>query len=309
MYPVEDYIYFGIHVKEQIDVLVKNNNVSAEIYFINGRGNKLNYLKSIYDIRVLLRENKFDLVHIHYGISGLFLLLLPLTIPVVITLHSGELYQKKSYLNHLAQKNLTLAVLKKVNKIIVLNDEMINLLKDRSADLIKVPCGTDLGLFMPKDRPLEQKFRIGFPGNKARKEKNFILFSSIIELIANYVEVEIVEFHNLTRAEVINNMNSVDVLLMTSTIEGSPQIIKEAMSCNRPILSTNVGDVSDLLLGVKNCVVIDSFVPQDFIEALKRIVDLPFYSRVSNGREKLQQMQLDSVSVGNRVYDVYEKLL
>ena len=38
-------------------------------------------------------------------------------------------------------------------------------------------------------------------------------------------------------------MNACDVALLTSIHEGSPQFIKEALACNRPIVSTDVGDV------------------------------------------------------------------
>ncbi|HEX8608112.1 MAG TPA: glycosyltransferase, partial [Pedobacter sp.] len=174
MYPVEDYIYFGIHVKEQIEAIAKHAPIEKEVYFINGRENKWNYFSSIGKIKDLISLGNFDLVHIHYGLSGLFLLFNKVKIPIVITLHSGELYRKKGLLNHLMQKTITLAILKSVSKVIVLNDDMMEMLSLHASKLIKLPCGTDLNLFKENTITRDtKKISIGFPGNKDRKEKNY----------------------------------------------------------------------------------------------------------------------------------------
>jgi teichuronic acid biosynthesis glycosyltransferase TuaC len=308
MYPVPDYIYFGIHVKEQIDALKKDEGVEGDVYFINGRESKLNYFKSISALRNKIENGNYDLIHIHYGISGLFLLFYTPEIPIFVTLHSGELFQKKGYINHLMQKNLTMAIVKKVEKVIVLNDTMVSLLSPYKDKLVKLPCGTDLELFTNNGQPkTSDKFVIGFPGNKERKEKNYPLFMEIITELSKGITVEVIEFHNLTRDEVIAGLGNIDLLLMTSTVEGSPQIIKEAMACNRPIISTKVGDVDDLLKNVTNSYVIDSFTPSDFLEPVVKIMNLPVSERISNGRSKLVEMGLNSRKVSERIYTIYKE--
>ena len=310
MYPVKDFIYFGIHVKEQIEAIKSNNGIDNEVYFINGRENKLNYFKSIWNIRKMVNNNKFDAIHVHYGISGLFLLFFKPKVPVIMTLHSGELFQKKGFINHLLQKKLTLTLLKRVNKIIVLNDEMISLLHLWNNKLIKLPCGTDLNYFNKKIVDAEpNKIIIGFPGNRERKEKNYQLFKKIIDQINATQKISVIEFHNLTREEVVTNLNKIDILVMTSLVEGSPQIIKEAMACNKPIVATAVGDVQDLLKDVTNCFVIKSFEPADFLYSINKILEIPIEERKTNGREKLLKMQLDSKSVSKKVYEIYKELV
>lgn len=308
MFPVTDYIYFGIHVKEQIEAIAAIG-VEKKVYFINGRESKANYLKSIAGIRELLKQEKFDLIHIHYGLAGLFLLFFKPEIPVVITLHSGELYQKKGYLNHLAQKNITLSILKHASKVIVLNDDMVRLLKPHAAKLVKQPCGTDLDLFREVERveSPEKELRIGFPGNKERPEKNFALFSEIVDDLRSEFNIKIIEFHNQTREEVVRNLNSIDLLLMTSLVEGSPQIIKEALACNRPVVSTDVGDVKDVLEGVLNSHVVSSFEARDFIAPVRQILSLPVHERRSDGRSKLQRMGLGADQVARVMKQVYDE--
>lgn len=311
MFPVPDYIYFGIHVKEQIEAIEALGAFENEVYFINGRANKFNYFKSISEIRKLVKRGTFDLIHIHYGLAGLFLLFFKPDIPVVITLHSGELYQKKGYLNHLMQKNITLSLLKRVRKIIVLNDDMVKLLKPHAPKLLKQPCGTDLELFKERRMLNEsgKKLRIGFPGNKARPEKNYALFEQIVETLRHEFDISVTEFHNLTRDEVVSKLNEIDLLLMTSLVEGSPQIIKEALACNRPVVSTPAGDVSDVLLGVKNSCVVNSFDAADFVGPVRAIISLPREERFSNGRDKLRQMGLGADQVARVVKQVYNECL
>lgn len=310
MYPVEDYIYFGIHVKEQIEAIASRNDVDVEIYFINGRAKKWNYFKSIANIRNILKNGNYDLIHIHYGLSALFLLFYQPKIPVIVTLHSGELYKKKGTLNHLAQKSITLSILKNTDRIIVLNDDMVSLLHKHQRKLVKLPCGIDLNFFREKDnRTIDNELIIGFPGNKARNEKNFKLFDEITRELRKSFNIRIIEFHNLTRNEVLQHLQCLDVLVMTSLVEGSPQIIKEAMACNRPIVSTNVGDIADLLHDVQNCYVINSFEPAALLKPIKKILSLPAEQRKSNGRDKLDQMGLGADQVASSVLHVYNEVL
>jgi glycosyltransferase involved in cell wall biosynthesis len=310
MYPVADYIYFGIHVREQIDTIQDQFDVENEVYFINGRSSKWNYFKSIAEIKNILASKQFDVIHVHYGLSALFLLFFKPSVPVVVTLHSGELFQKKGYINHFFQKNITLSIIRNVKKVIVLNDDMIRLLDRHKSKLVKIPCGTDLGYFKETStKNAKHKFTIGFPGNKARPEKNHPLFQEIVNRLAPYCDIEVIEFHNLKRDDVVANLNKIDLLLMTSTIEGSPQIVKEALACNRPIISTAVGDLTDLLDGVEHCEVIHSFDPEDFVLPIKKIIDLPAAERKSNGRAHLLKIGLDAQNVSKSVYELYEQLV
>ena len=115
--------------------------------------------------------------------------------------------------------------------------------------------------------------------NKARKKLNYdtkqniILFSSSFNIpIKNYelareaIKISknnflTVELVNKSRKEVLNLLNACDMVLMTSKNEGSPQIIKEAMACNRPIISTDVGDVREVISKIEGCY-ISNFSPK-----------------------------------------------
>src|SRR5699024_6471869 len=129
----------------------------------------------------------------------------------------------------------------------------------------------------------------------------------IVEKLRPEFELSIVEFHNLTREQVLKCLNKIDLLLMTSLVEGSPQIIKEALACNKPVISTNAGDVKDVLEGVKNSYLVDSFNAEDFIRPVREVLALPPEERKSNGREKLRQMGLGADQVARVIKQVYEE--
>ena len=45
----------------------------------------------------------------------------------------------------------------------------------------------------------------------------------------------------------VNGLEAVDAFLMTSFTEGSPQVVKEAMACGCPIVTTDVGAIPEML--------------------------------------------------------------
>ena len=53
-------------------------------------------------------------------------------------------------------------------------------------------------------------------------------------------------------------MGASDLLLCTSASEGSPNIVKEALACGLPIISTNVGDVRERVGSVSGCRVVEA---------------------------------------------------
>ena len=82
--------------------------------------------------------------------------------------------------------------------------------------------------------------------------KNYPLFRKVLsELDSRYgIRTREVVLDGKTRKETAQMMRDADLLLLTSRSEGSPQVVKEALSANLPVVSTRVGDVETLLDGV-----------------------------------------------------------
>jgi glycosyltransferase involved in cell wall biosynthesis len=66
-------------------------------------------------------------------------------------------------------------------------------------------------------------------------------------------------------------MNACDALVFTSMQEGSPNVVKEALACNLPVVSVDVGDVSERLRGVDNCELCADERPETIAAALERV--------------------------------------
>ncbi len=62
-----------------------------------------------------------------------------------------------------------------------------------------------------------------------------------------------------------------DALLVTSHAEGSPNCVKEALACARPVVSVDVGDVREVLAGIDNCAVAEA-TPAALATALERVL-------------------------------------
>jgi len=113
--------------------------------------------------------------------------------------------------------------------------------------------------------------------------------------------------NNLSREQVKALLQHSDMMLMTSFSEGSPQAVKEALSCNLPVVSTNVGDVAHVLDGVKGCACVDSFDSEKIADAMYRC----FSENIDgvSGREKLKLMGLDDHSVADKLYSLYNLII
>jgi len=92
--------------------------------------------------------------------------------------------------------------------------------------------------------------------------------------------------------------------LLTSRSEGSPQFIKEAMACNLPIVSTDVGDVRFNVAGVDGCYVCD----QDVKELAEKLSLAILFGKRTQGRQRIVALGLDSDTIANKLIGVYNSL-
>lgn len=124
---------------------------------------------------------------------------------------------------------------------------------------IVIPCSVDTTTFYPMDKmECRKQLRMDIG-------KTYILFSKeFTDTVKNYPlakqavekynpQADLLEFYGYTREQVPLLYNAVDLGLMTSFTEGSPQFVKEAVACGCPVVSTDVGDVQEVIDGVSNC--------------------------------------------------------
>ncbi len=307
---------FGISpiIKNQGESL-KQNGMDLDYFTIKGKGIK-GYLKNIPILKKYLKYHHYDVIHAHYSFCGWVSKLTLTKIPVIVSLMGSDtygnvdLYGKKksnSYINILSSKILQLFV----KKIIVKskNLESYTYLKNK----VKIiPNGVDINKFKPIEKNIcREKLNIDinyklilFLGNPSDPRKNFNLLKNAINNIKD-VNLKIIKPYPVDNKDIVYFMNAADVLVMTSYLEGSPNVIKEAMACNLPIVSTDVGDVKEVIGDTEGCYIC-SYDPQDVAEKIKMALD---YGKRTNGRERIIKLGLDSDSIAKKIINVYEEVV
>ncbi len=144
--------------------------------------------------------------------------------------------------------------------------------------------------------------RVLFANDPAIPVKNFDLARRTLEILRkNRPDTDMVTTGKEPRENVPVIMNACDVLILTSLYEGSPMVIKEAMACNLPIVSTDVGDVREITGGTANCFV----ASRSPAEMAARMVQIFDSGRRTDGRERIGHLDIDNVA--RRILEVYKE--
>lgn len=284
-------------ILDQVSAL-KKKGITIDFFLIKGKG-VIGYIKNYKPLIKKINGFKPDIIHAHYGLSGLISSFQNRT-KVVTTFHGSDINMKKTRFfskisNILSSKS-----------IFVSYDLAIKLDQKRP---IVIPCGVDMDIFYPIDKNIARgKLKMSF-------EKKYVLFSShFSDIVKNYplakksislisdVKIELIELKGYKREEVALLMNAVDTVLMTSLSEGSPQFIKEAMACNTPIISVDVGDVKDVVKDTKSCF-ITKRNPADIASKIREVL---IFNGKTNGRSNIKQF--DNRLIASSIIDIYHSV-
>jgi teichuronic acid biosynthesis glycosyltransferase TuaC len=287
-------------IKQQSES-IKELGVEVEHFLIKGHGIS-GYLSNYKDLIKRLKQTKFDIVHAHFGLSGA-LSVLQRKVPVIVTFHGCDINEAKL---RIISKYLV-SPLTKYN--IVVNESMLKFLPANKTTL--VPCGIDIEQ-LPLIDKMEARSRLGFNNQKkyvlfsssfTREEKNAQLALDAMNLISDS-NVELIEFKGYSYDLVKYLFAAVDVALLTSIREGSPQFVKEAMVCNCPVVTTNVGDVKWLINDTPGCF-ITSFETNDVAEKIKLALEFASQNRQGKARERILNLNLDNAYIAKKVVEIY----
>lgn len=293
-----------------IDPISQNQGLSlidqgneVVFYDIIGKGLK-GYFSNIKKLRKFILFEKPDIIHAHYSLSGIVAGLTLTAKPIVVSLMGSDVNASSKSQIFLIQ----LFIIFFWSEVIVKSKEMFDNLDYPKAHI--VPNGVNLTNYKPMNKLLSQsklgwdsnKKHILFSSNPERPEKNYPLAKAAIDLLDN----EMIKIHfliNLSQEEMPFYYNAADCLLLTSFYEGSPNVIKEAMACNCPIVSTDVGDVKEIISNVEGCYLAD-FNENDVASKLNDALN---YNQRTKGSEAIKH--LDSRIIAGKLVDIYNKTL
>ena len=116
-------------------------------------------------------------------------------------------------------------------------------------------------------------------------------------------DYSILTLENTPNNEVVYFINSADVVVLTSMHEGSPNVIKESMACNVPIVSTRVGDVKELIEGTVGC-----FLSNSDADDLAQKIQLALrHEGRTTGRSDIEHLR--SEIVAQKLVKLYRSIL
>lgn len=222
---------FAPFIVEQADSLVALG-CEVEYFGICGKGIK-GYYSNLKLLKAKIKEFKPDVIHAHYGLSGL-LANMQRSVPVVTTYHGSDI--NVPWILRFSKMSMCLSAYN-----IFVSKKTLDIAAPKKKFML-LPCGVNLDEFpvisrqdarKQLDIPLEHKFVL-FAGAFDNQVKNAPLAKAAMALIPGE---ELKECKGYTRSQVALLMNAADAFLMTSFTEGSPQVIKEAMACGCPIVS------------------------------------------------------------------------
>lgn len=283
---------------------IRRCGVEVDYFAVKGKG-LLSYFTQRKSLMKKIKEFQPDLIHAHYGLSGITAVLQN-KVPVVTTFHNGETLSfygnilsslfslRTKFMVYVAQHIYDLSYLKRKKNYVIL------------------PCGIDLHECVITDKEIARK-ELGFLTNKkyilfggafANLRKNYPLLKAGIELLKRD-DIEVLEMKGLTRLQISKILSACDLFALPTKSEGSPQALKEAMACNCPIIATDVADIRHLLGDIEGHYIC-SFDPKDVAEKVEKAL---IFTGRTKGRERIIELGLTNDIVAKKLIEIYKNIL
>jgi teichuronic acid biosynthesis glycosyltransferase TuaC len=315
VYPTERKPHAGTFVKSQVDSLIEAG-LEVEVLHPAPGPAPLRYIKATTEIFLKALTGRCDIIHGHYGLWGVATRLQWFK-PVVVSFWGDDLLGTVTADGGHSKKSLGVVWISRklcnlVDAVIVKSEQMKQAAGGPQEKIYVIPNGVNFAQFRPIPRAQARaqlgwdrdRFYVLFGNNPKIPVKNFALAKAAIERLRERgLNAELVVANGLPHDTVVLYMNASNALLLSSVAEGSPNVVKEAMACNIPVVATNVGDVLNVIGRTEGCSVCEHDA-EALAEGLEKALR---HSKRTTGREDIQH--LDNAVVAQQVINVYKKAL
>ena len=267
---------------------------------------------------------KYDIIHSQFGSACAFVTSVVDDIPKVLTLRGSDWYRYKGrnlflFIHSWLATIFTQSAIQKFDMVITVSHRMKKEIQ-RKYPKIKVffmPSPIELEKFKPIDKHTARA-TLGFPNDHDK----WVLFTTIstrnpvkrVDLARKSVEIanqlmngslkiKIRIASGVPHNEMPLFVASCDLALCTSTHEGWPNSIKEALACNIPFVATDVDDLYLIANKEPSC----RICPPDAHVIAKNITEVLMIKEPKNLRRYV--IEMDAPVISRKLLNFYESLL
>lgn len=293
-------------IKNQGESL-RRAGVELDYYALSGGGWK-GYIKNIKPLREAIKKGGYDVVHAHYSwtayITGIAMR--GMKVPMVVSLMGNDILDHWWY-PVLARM---VAKCKPWKAVIVKSQEMKNRVGMPYANVI--PNGVNMEKFheLPQTECQKKlgwdssKKHVLFPARVEDTRKNWPLANAAVQMQNS--DIELHPFKNTPNDETPIWYNAADAVVLPSFYEGSVNALKEAMACNRPVVTTDMGDCRERIEGCEGCYVANTYEVPEFAELLGKALE---FGGKTKGRERLVADGIADYQIAERLITIYKNIL
>lgn len=294
--------------------------------FYTGRINIQTFIPVLKRLRKELRD--YDIVHVQYG-SGCGFLSSFVKGSKILSLRGSDWYISarsnswQEYIHTRISVLLTHISLWRYDKVITMSVRMENELIKRfpflESKVETITDGINLSKFQQRDRYAERLAAFGLDDRSP-----WVLFSSVdnnnplkrhyladkaFSIAKQSVPTLKMKFmNNIDHDDVPSFISCSNVIILTSTHEGWPNIIKEGLALNIPFVSTNVSDLKSIADVEKSCTVVDEVTDEHkFATKLAAGILQAINNEKKDLRKYVEDMRLDSTI--RKIVTVYKDIL
>ena len=248
MYPTPARPALGSFVRDQVEALRRIDGIEIQT-FAFAPGSPAAYVQAAKDLRAAHRQDHFDVVHAHFGLTA-WPAFAAKGRAHAVTLHGTDLAHPRS-------RAITLGALPFQDLVATVSEPLATQLpawtkRKRRAIL---PTGVDTERFTPIPRT-EARRRLGldpdgpyllFPADPSRPEKRY----DRAQALADEEHTPLLTLGNTDPNQVPLWVNAANAVLVPSERESYGLAVLEALACDVPVLATPVGIAPEALAGIE----------------------------------------------------------
>ncbi len=307
-YPTPEFPIFGIFVKEQVESL-QMIGVDCDVFYCDGKGRGMKqYITYLPKLWWKSWFGGYDIIHCHHALSAVILSLTgaPLLKKCVLSYQNDPTHEWGDKFYRLFNLRFKKFIIKNPSQYL------------EKPKFIYLPNGCNQNFFVPMDMmkcreklgwDKDKQYIIYMDSNKGvRTQKRQDRFDEVITILNKKYgwNAEKVVMRNVDRPQVPLYLNAANMHLISSDFEGSPNSVKECMCCNTPVVSTDVGNVREMIGDIEGAFVTKSFEAEELAECCDKVLKstVPF-----EGRDKFLAKGYGMATVAEKLKKIYEEVI